>query len=66
MSEPEEVYTVVYCRACEMVSLAGDVTRQNHTADKTGDQLGCPRCDSRLNAESFYDFVDIQATNYGK
>jgi len=66
MTTPEEVYTLAYCHACDMVSLAGDLERQEHPAESEGDQLGCPRCHSRLNAGSFYDYVDIDVTGYGQ
>ena len=65
MTNPEEVLTLVYCRGCEMSSLAGDVKPSGHCSDDTGHQLECPRCNSRLNAESFHDYVDMRVVNYG-
>lgn len=64
IDEPDEVLTLYHCKGCEMVGVAGDVEQFGHPSDDTGDQLQCPRCGTRLNAESFYDYVDIRKVDY--
>jgi len=59
--DPDDVVTLLYCPGCEMFSLAGDVVPAGHPSDDTGDQLECPRCEVRLNAGAFHDYINTDA-----
>lgn len=61
---PNEIVTLYYCHGCEMVNVAGNAERGGHVSDGTGDQLECGRCSTRLNADSFYDYVDMRVVDY--
>ena len=60
----DEIVTVYYCEACEMMSMAGDVDIHGHVDDRTGYQLACSRCKTPLNAENFHDYVDFDVAEY--
>jgi len=66
MSEPrpDEVITVYHCHACEMTSVAGDISIHGGLDRYTGDKLACHRCGTPLSAENFHDFVDIDVVDY--
>lgn len=63
-SNPDEVVTVYHCYGCEMTDIAGNAERTGHVSDDTGDQLACGKCGVRLNADCFYDYVDIRVVDY--
>lgn len=62
--KPDEIVTLYHCRGCEMASMAGDVVPSGHVSDGSGDQLQCGRCGTRLNADSFFDYVDVRVVDY--
>jgi hypothetical protein len=59
-----EVVTLYSCHGCEMADIAGNAERIGHVSDGEGDQLGCANCGARLNAECFFDYVDIRVVDY--
>jgi len=61
--DPDEIVTLAYCYGCEQMSLAGDLETRS-PGGTTGDQLVCPRCSVRINAEMFHDYADLDVVDY--
>jgi hypothetical protein len=61
---PNEIVTVAYCPGCELLSLAGDLKSSGNTTLEMGHNLECPRCGTQINAEHFFDYVDIRVVEY--
>lgn len=58
--QPPEVVTLLYCHGCERLSPAGDA--QTYKSDP--DSLSCPRCGTKLAADSFHDYADLEVADY--
>ena len=55
--EPDEIVTLAYCPACEVLSVPADL-------EADGPQICCQRCDEPLNANDFYDYADLRVVEY--
>jgi len=49
---PDEIYTMLYCPACERPSFPGG-------GCIAIDHLQCPRCTTQLSAEHVHDYVSM-------
>lgn len=58
--DPDEIITLAYCPGCEQETFPKDAANVHDL----GTQLHCPRCGTRLSADSLYDYVDIRTVDY--
>jgi hypothetical protein len=61
-NEPDEIVTLAHCPGCEQLTLPADLT--DGARDGPSDQLFCSRCGTRVNAESFHDYANLEVATY--
>lgn len=59
---PDELITVAYCPGCETITPLGQIANVSEPGSQH--KAVCPKCKTRLTAESFYDYVDKRTVNY--
>jgi uncharacterized paraquat-inducible protein A len=55
--DPDEVVTLAYCPACEVLSVPADL-------DYDGDRARCHRCGMAISADDYYDYADLRVVEY--
>ena len=56
-NEPDEIVTIVYCRACEQLAIPTDL-------EKDGSKFRCHRCGVDISARDFHDYADLRVVEY--